>query len=89
MYAGHQQGYVGAGVGDAASILGLVETNSRFVHVSREAYSSNAQAINKAMWALGVKTKRDDEELRCTMAYGMFDTRGRCVLTDTTVTLRN
>ena len=36
------------------------------------------QAINEALWALGVVTPRDDEELRATMAYGMFDTRGRC-----------
>lgn len=36
------------------------------------------QAINTALWALGVVTPRDDEELRSTMAYGMFDTRGRC-----------
>jgi hypothetical protein len=34
-------------------------------------------AINQAMWALGVVTPRDDEELRSKMAYGMFDTRGR------------
>jgi hypothetical protein len=37
------------------------------------------QAINQALWALGVVTKRDDEELRSKMAYGMFDTRGRCI----------
>jgi hypothetical protein len=39
------------------------------------------QAINSALWALGVVTKRDDEELRSKMAYGMFDTRGRCRIT--------
>ena len=33
--------------------------------------------INAALWALGVETPRDDEDLRNTLAYGMFDTRGK------------
>ena len=34
--------------------------------------------INKALWELGVETPRDDVALRSQMAYGMFDTRGKC-----------
>lgn len=32
--------------------------------------------INGALWAVGVKTPRDDVKLRSKMASGMFDTRG-------------
>ena len=34
--------------------------------------------INAALWEVGVETPRDDVALRSNMAYGMFDTRGKC-----------
>ena len=36
--------------------------------------------INAALWELGIETPRDDVALRSQMAYGMFDTRGKCAL---------
>ena len=42
--------------------------------------SGDNPRISAAMYGLGVITEKGAEATRCKMAYGMFDTRGRCAI---------
>jgi len=53
----------------------VLESNMQVVAMDRGV----KEDINAALWELGVETPRDDVALRSQMAYGMFDTRGKCV----------
>ncbi len=39
--------------------------------------SGDNPRISAAMYDLGIITEKGAEEIRCKMAYGMFDTRGK------------
>ena len=55
-----------------------VESRLAFAELVLALRSGDNPRISAAMYGLGVITEKGAEATRCKMAYGMFDTRGRC-----------